>query len=104
MESVFSKSLVQVDEVLKYLDENDKAKIPNSTYELIQKNKSKKYTWEIDKSKKLVEQDLDIYAAAFLSYINYKYLANKEQKRFLEQLFSYNDKYKNGGIASDKRI
>lgn len=92
MESTFSKSLVQVEEVLKYLNKEDLKKIPNHIVNFINKNKSKSFSWNIDKSKKLSEQDLELYAVAFLSYINLKYLANKEQRMFLEKLYTFNDK------------
>ena len=36
----FAKRLVEVEEVLKYLSEEDRGKIPNSVFEYIEKNKN----------------------------------------------------------------
>jgi len=87
-----SKSLVQVEEVLKYLVEDEKRKIPREVFEFINKNKDKEYEWNIDKSKKLQEQNLSDEAIAILAYINMKYLLNNEQKELMEKFYELYDK------------
>ena len=87
-----SKSLVQVEEVLKYLVEDEKRKIPREVFEFINKNKDKEYEWKIDKSKKLQEQNLSDEAIAILAYINMKYLLNNAQKELMEKFYELYDK------------
>ena len=41
----YSKRLVEVDEILKYLSEEDYNKIPKSIIEAIKQNRDKTYTW-----------------------------------------------------------
>ena len=43
----FAKRLVEVEEVLKYLSEEEREKIPNSVFEYIEKNKDKYYMEKI---------------------------------------------------------
>lgn len=86
-----SKSLVEVEEVLKYLVEDEKRKIPREVFDFINKNKDNIYEWKIDKSKKLQEQNLSDEAVAILAYINMKYLLNSEQKELMEQFYELYD-------------
>jgi hypothetical protein len=90
----FAKRLVEVEEVLKYLSEEDRGKIPNSVFEYIEKNKDKYYKWEIDKSKSLAEQELSEDTFAILAYISMEYLFNDEQKKLMKQFYELNDKTK----------
>lgn len=90
-----SKSLVEVEEVLKYLVENEKRKIPNDIFDFINKNKDPKYEWHIDKKKKLQDQNLSDEAIAILAYINMKYLLNNEQKELMAQFYELYDKLNN---------
>jgi len=90
----FAKRLVEVEEVLKYLSEEDRGKIPNSVFEYIEKNKDKYYKWEIDKSKSLAEQELSEDTFAILAYISMEYLFNDEQKKLMKQFYELNDKIK----------
>ena len=90
-----SKSLVEVEEVLKYLVEDEKRKIPREVFDFITKNKDNTYQWKIDKSKKLQEQNLSDEAVAILAYINMKYLLNNEQKELMEKFYELYDKMNN---------
>ena len=87
-----SKSLVEVDEVLKYLVEDERRKIPREVFEFINKNKDKEYEWYIDKSKKLQEQSLSDEAVAILAYINMEYLLNSKQKRLMKEFYELYDR------------
>ena len=54
----FEKALVEVEEILKYLVDYERQKIPNEVFEFITKNKDKNYNWELDKTKKLNEDEV----------------------------------------------
>lgn len=86
------KRLVEVEEVLKYLVEDERRKIPEEIFKFIAKNKDKEYTWEIDKTKKLQEQDLPDATLAILAYISTKYLFTEEQRKLMEQFYELNDR------------
>lgn len=76
-----NKRLVEVDEVLGYLNTKELEKIPKEIRQMIKSNKDKNYIWKYDKSKKLKEQNLSRDTFAFLSYLNLEYLLNEEQKK-----------------------
>ncbi len=88
----YNKRLVEVDEVLKYLSEEDLSKIPEEIRQLIKDNKDKEYVWEYDDTKPLKEQNLNRDTIAFLSYLNMEYLLNEKQKQYMEQLHELNEK------------
>src|SRR5699024_2605968 len=81
----------EVYEILRYLSKDNFNKIPKEIIEYINENRNKEYVWNIDKNKKLYEQDLDENTIAILAYINMEYLVNKEQKQYLKKLYLYND-------------
>lgn len=87
----YKRSLVELDEVLKYLSKEEYAKIPEDILEAIKENKDKEYTWEYDETKKLKEQNLMIETVAFLSYLNMEYLLNDEQRELMEQFLRLNE-------------
>ena len=88
----YNKRLVEVDEVLKYLSEEDLLKIPEDIRQLIKDNKDKEYVWEYDDTKPLKDQNLNRDTIAFLSYLNMEYLLNEEQKQLMQEIHEYNDK------------
>jgi len=88
----FAKALVEVDEILKYLVDYERKKIPNEVFEFIAKNKDQNYKWELDKNKKFNEQNLMEETLGILAYINMKYLLTNEQSRLMEKFYKMNDK------------
>ena len=84
------KCLVELDEVLMYLNEEDLNKIPKDLRDAIKEKKDKEYVWKYDESKKLDEQNLDRKTIAMLSYLNMEYLLNEEQKEFMKKLHEKN--------------
>ena len=88
----FSKRLVEVDEILKYLSKEDYIKIPQNIIKYIKNNKDNTYIWKYDKSKKLKDQDVCDDTIAILSYLNMEYLLNPDQKAFMKKLHYLNDK------------
>ena len=88
----YNKRLVEVDEVLKYLSEEDLSKIPEDIRQLIKDNKDKEYVWKYDDTKPLKDQNLNRDTIAFLSYLNMEYLLNEEQKQLMEEIHENNEK------------
>ena len=82
----YSKCLVEVDEVLKYLNPEELIKIPDNVRKAITDNKDKNYEWKYDESKKLEDQNLNRKSIAILSYLNMEYLLNDEQRKLMEQI------------------
>ena len=88
----YNKRLVEVDEILKYLSEEDLSKIPEEIRQLIKENKDKEYTWQYDETKPLKDQNVSRDTIAFLSYLNMEYLLNEQQKAFMQQLHETNER------------
>lgn len=86
----YSKRLVEVDEILNYLSYENLIKIPENIRKAIKENKDKEYVWKYDKSKTLLQQNLNRDTIAFLSYLNMEYLLNNEQKELMEQIHKLN--------------
>lgn len=82
--------LVEVHEVLNNLDEESYSKIPKDFLESIDQNEDKSYHWKYDSTKTLAEQNLPHDTICILSYINSKFLLNKEQKEYFDKLHRYN--------------
>ncbi len=87
----YSKCLVEVDEVLKYLNPEELIKIPDNVRKAITDNKDKNYEWKYDESKKLEDQNLNRKSIAILSYLNMEYLLNDEQRKLMEQIHRANE-------------
>ena len=88
----YNQRLVEVDVILNHLSDSDYNKIPQEVIRAIKDNMDKEYTWELDKSKPLEEQELSRDTIAFLSYINMEYLLNDEQKQLMGQIHKLNEK------------
>lgn len=91
MDIELSNRFSEVYEILRYLSKDNFNKIPKEIIEYINENRNKEYIWNIDKSKKLYEHDLDENTIAILAYINMEYLVNKDQKQYLKKLYLHND-------------
>ena len=87
----YSKCLVQVDEILNYLNPEELKKIPENVRKTIKDNKDKNYEWKYDEGKKLEEQNLNRKSIAILSYLNMEYLLNDEQRKLMEQIHRVNE-------------
>ena len=98
----YKKCLVEVDEVLGFLIDEDKNKIPLEVRNNIAQVKDKKYIWKYDYTKPLVEQNLNRLSMAILSYLNMEYIATKEQKELLKDIYEYNEKKKRNVINATK--
>ena len=78
--------LVELDEILKYLDKQELVKIPENIRKAIVEKKDKEYKWQYDETKELKEQNIHRKTIAMLSYLNMKYLLNDEQKELMRQI------------------
>ena len=87
----YEKCLVELDEVLKYLSEEELLKIPENIRKNIKKNKSKEYIWNYDTSKNLNEQKLNRRTIIMLSYLNTEFLLNEEQNAVMNKIHRYNE-------------
>lgn len=76
-----NKRLVEVEYILKKLDDKYLNKIPQEIWDYIQENKDKDYIFNYDENKTLVEQNLSIDTISILTYINMEYLLGEEQKK-----------------------
>lgn len=88
----YEKCLVELDEILKYLKEDERDKIPYEIRKAIKEKKDKQYNWNYDESKTLSEQNINRKTIAMLSYLNMEYLLNGEQKKLIEKLHELNEK------------
>ncbi len=76
-----NKRLVEVEYILKKLDDEYIKKIPQEIWDYIEDNKDKDYVFNYDESKTLGEQKLSIDTISILTYINIEYLLEEEQKK-----------------------
>ena len=90
-----NKRLVEVETILKLLENKYLEKIPNEIWEYIKNNKSIDYTFKYDETRELENQNLHIDTIAILTYINMKYLADDNQKNKIEKILIEDEKAAN---------
>lgn len=81
-----NKRLVEVEYILKKLDDKYIKKIPQEIWNYIKDNKDKNYVFDYDDNKSLVEQNLNIDTISILTYINMEYLLSEEQKKEMKEI------------------
>lgn len=91
MEEV-SKRLVEVEFILKLLNEENLRKIPNELWNYIVEYKDKDYKFDYDNSKTLNENNLHIDTISMLTYINTEYLLEEQQKSEILDLIKQDQK------------
>ena len=94
----YAKTLVEVDEILKQMNQRDLQKIPKDVLVAIEENKDKNYSWQYDLAKPLQDQNITRDTVAMLSYLNIQYLLNEKQKKFMMKIHKLNQKMKNGKV------
>ena len=92
-----NKRLVEVDCILKKLDDEYINKIPQEVWDFITENKDENYVFKYDNNKTLAEQNLSIDTISILTYINMEYLLEEEAKRELLDLL------KNDEITAEQK-
>lgn len=101
-----AKCLVELDEILKYLEDNDLKKIPYDIRKAISEKKDKQYKWKYDETKDLSQQKINRKTIAMLSYLNMEYLLDEEQKKLMQKIHKFNEdmieKEKSKKHSSDK--
>ena len=88
----YEKCLVELDEIFKYLKDEEKRNIPYEMRKAIKEKKDKHYHWNYDESKTLNEQNINRKTIAMLSYLNMEYLLNEKQKKLMEEIHKFNEK------------
>lgn len=86
-----AKCLVELDEIFKYLEDNDLKKIPYDIRKAISEKKDKEYEWKYDETKDLSQQKINRKTIAMLSYLNMEYLLDEEQKKLMKKIHKFNE-------------
>lgn len=93
MENIeYLNSLYQVDEILKYIKPNLKARIPKRVISYFTNNKSKDFNWKIDKTLPLEEQELLPTTKEILSILYKDYMCDEIDKIKLDQILNENER------------
>ena len=92
IETTYNNALYEVYEIISYLSEESKSKIPRKLIEYIEENKSNNYNFELDTTALLEEQKLLPETEAFITIIYRDYLCNDESKiKELNEMINKND-------------
>lgn len=75
-----NKRLVEIEYILRKLEDEYIKKIPQEIWDYIEENKDKNYIFKYDDSKNILEQNLNINTISILTYINIEYLLDEKQK------------------------
>lgn len=96
MENIeYSNSLYQINEIIKYMTPNLKARIPKKFISYFENNKSKDYNWKIDEAIPLEKQNLLPTTKEILTVLYKDYICDDIEKVKLEKMLSNNEiKYK----------
>ena len=97
MENIeYSNSLYQINEILKYVTPNLKARIPKKVISYIQNNKSKDFNWKIDKALPLEKQELLPTTRELITVLYKDYMCDDIARLKLNKVLKENQiKYKN---------
>ncbi len=85
----YKKAYVELNEIIGNLEEKQKEKIPNEFINNLKNDMDKNYSFQLDKSKNLSEQDLMIETQSLLVGIYEKYLASTNEKNLWEKYDIY---------------
>ena len=92
MENIeYSNSLYQINEILKYMEPNLKARIPKKFISYFENNKSQEYNWNIDKSLPLEKQDLLPTTKEILAVFYKDFICDDVERVKLEKTLSNNE-------------
>lgn len=97
MENIeYSNSLYQINEILKYVTPNLKARIPKKVISYIQNNKSKDFNWKIDKALPLEKQELLPTTRELITVLYKDYMCDDIARLKLSKVLKENQiKYEN---------
>lgn len=92
MENIeYSNSLYQINEILKYMAPNLKARIPKKFISYFENNKSQEYNWTIDKSLPLEKQNLLPTTKEILTVLYKDFICDDIERVKLEKTLSNNE-------------
>ena len=92
MENIeYSNSLYQINEILKYMEPNLKARIPKKVISYFENNKSQEYSWTIDKALPLEKQDLLPTTKEILTVLYRDFICDDIERVKLEKTLSDNE-------------
>ena len=97
MENVeYMNSLYQISEILKYITPTLKARIPKKIISYIESNKSKDYSWKIDKTLPLEKQELLPTTKELITVLYKDYMCDDISRLKLNKVLNENQiKYEN---------
>ncbi len=87
----YSNALYQINEILKYMIPNLKARIPKKVISYFENNKSQEYNWAIDKSLPLEKQDLLPTTKELLTVLYRDFICDDIERVKLEKTLSNNE-------------
>ena len=79
---LYSKAYVELYEMIKLLSDEERRKIPDSFVEYIYNNMDKEYTFNIDKTKELLEQEYMVETKALIVKLYERYFATESETEF----------------------
>lgn len=79
---LYQKAYVELYELIKILSKTQQSKIPKDFIEYINNNKDNNYTFTIDNSKGILEQEYMTETKALIVKLYEKYLAPEDEKEF----------------------
>ena len=92
MENIeYSNSLYQINEIIKYMTPNLKARIPKKFISYFENNKSKNYNWKIDEAIPLEKQNLLPTTKEILTVLYKDYICDDIERVELEKTLSNNE-------------
>ena len=92
MENIeYSNSLYQINEILKYITPNLKARIPKRIISYFETNKSKDFNWQIDKTVPLEKQDLLPITKEILTVLYKDYMCDDIERAKLDKTLNENE-------------
>ena len=92
MENIeYSNSLYQINEIIKYMTPNLKARIPKKFISYFENNKSKDYNWKIDEAIPLEKQNLLPTTKEILTVLYKDYICDDIERVELEKTLSNNE-------------
>ena len=87
----YSNALYQINEILKYMIPNLKARIPKKVISYFENNKSQEYNWNIDKSLPLEKQELLPTTKEILAVLYKDFICDDVERVKLEKTLSDNE-------------
>ena len=92
MENIeYSNALYQINEILKYMAPNLKARIPKKFISYFENNKSQEYNWTIDESLPLEKQDLLPTTKEILTLLYKDFICDDMERVKLEKTLNSNE-------------